>query len=166
MVNLEMMKQLLDRGIEPTLLNEVLRRELAEAAPKAPQVAVQVAVQVEPESGEHHDSVLAKLYRQWAAEHACIERARSRFEQLASVMNGNYSKAAEAIGVTPGKFRQFMRSASIPKQSTIGVMAWHLSVPVATLSAEMQQAEDKINELRQENGMRRITHINGRGASN
>ena len=41
MVNLEMMKQLLDRGIEPTLLNEVLRRELAEAAPKAPQVAVQ-----------------------------------------------------------------------------------------------------------------------------
>ena len=32
MVNLEMMKQLLDRGIEPTLLNEVLRRELAEAA--------------------------------------------------------------------------------------------------------------------------------------
>lgn len=162
MLNLEMMKQLLDRGIDARLLNELLRRELAEAAPKAPQVAAQA----EPESGEHHDAVLTKLYRQWAAEHACIERARSRFEQLASVMDGNYSKAAEAIGVTPGKFRQFMRSASIPKQSTIGVMAWHLSVPVATLSAEMQQAEDKLNELRQENGMRRITHINGRGASN
>lgn len=44
MVNLEMMKQLLDRGIEPTLLNEVLRRELAEAAPKAPQVAVQATL--------------------------------------------------------------------------------------------------------------------------
>ena len=41
MLNLETMKQLLDRGIEPTLLNEVLRRELAEAVPKAEQVVVQ-----------------------------------------------------------------------------------------------------------------------------
>ena len=48
MLNLETMKQLLDRGIEPTLLNEVLRRELAEAAPKAQQVAVQATLNFRP----------------------------------------------------------------------------------------------------------------------
>lgn len=44
MVNLEVMRQLLDRGIDPALLNEVLRRELAEVAPKVAQASAQTTL--------------------------------------------------------------------------------------------------------------------------
>ena len=96
MVNLEIMKQLLDRGIEPTLLNEVLRRELAEAAPKAPQVAVQATLNLPPMQWTAEGEVKPHLAALKSA-YAVTQQARRDAGSMAggAHLRGVYAQAAK-----------------------------------------------------------------------
>jgi hypothetical protein len=108
MVNLEMMKQLLDRGIEPTLLNEVLRRELAEAtrpalkqqdlfpAPKPPAQVLQVAAVESPtvEKWSARAEVAAGMGKMRAAHRSYSEALKQRQQAPVIDSNGRKSRLA------------------------------------------------------------------------
>ena len=133
MVNLEMMKQLLDRGIEPTLLNEVLRRELAEAAPKAPQVAVQETLclplpQWTPEA--EVKPLMAKL----KSAYALTQQARQVAGSMAGGghVRGVYRQASEMPSIA--NMQSIVRAAML-KAGSRASLAEQLGIDIAPIVA-------------------------------
>ena len=169
-MNLEMMKQLLDRGIEPTLLNEVLRRELAEAAPKAPQVVVQMApvhsvakVESEPESSapivdmmmRTRDSTSERrLFKSWTQMDPALREMVGKLRAAQGLVGGQ-TELASRLGITYGTARGLLEGYNVPSNLEARIVASIIGESESAVIATCKRASDALDRLREAHAIRR-----------
>ncbi len=137
MVNLDMMKQLLDRGIEPTLLNEVLRRSLVEAAPKVEQATVQATVQAQLSFTQPQWTSEAEVKQHMAklkTAYASTQRARNAAGSMAGGghVRGVYRLASEMPSIA--NMQSVVRNAMV-KVGGRACLAEQLGIDIAPIVA-------------------------------
>ncbi len=170
MVNLEMMKQLLERGIDATLLNEVLRRELAEAAPKAPQVVVQsvnvesvTAVKSEAEPAPSNVEMVTRtrdstserrLFKGWTQTEPALRELLGKLRAAQGLVGGHTAFAAR-LGITYGTARGLFEGYNVPSAYEARIIAGIIGESESATIATCARAGEALARLRESHAVRR-----------